>query len=134
MKKIIFILFCLFLVACTSKPIETPNTPAIPEPVFCTMDAKLCPDGSAVGRIGPDCSFAPCPEPSTNTPENQEKTECKPSDRKADVCAEIYQPVCGWFNTQIQCIKYPCASTYSNGCFACIDDKVAYYTNAECPK
>jgi len=27
----------------------------------CTEEAKLCPDGSAVGRIGPDCEFAPCP-------------------------------------------------------------------------
>lgn len=27
----------------------------------CTMEAKLCPDGSAVGRTGPNCEFAPCP-------------------------------------------------------------------------
>jgi len=31
------------------------------ESVMCTMDAKLCPDGSAVGRTGPDCEFAACP-------------------------------------------------------------------------
>lgn len=30
-------------------------------PVACTMDAKICPDGSAVGRVGPRCEFAPCP-------------------------------------------------------------------------
>lgn len=29
----------------------------------CTMDAKICPDGSAVGRSGPNCEFAPCPTP-----------------------------------------------------------------------
>ncbi|MEN9653970.1 MAG: hypothetical protein RL235_82, partial [Chlamydiota bacterium] len=29
--------------------------------VACTMDAKVCPDGSYVGRTGPDCEFAPCP-------------------------------------------------------------------------
>jgi len=29
--------------------------------VFCTMDAKACPDCSFVGRQGPDCEFAPCP-------------------------------------------------------------------------
>ena len=29
--------------------------------VVCTMDAKICPDGSGVGRVGPDCEFAPCP-------------------------------------------------------------------------
>lgn len=32
--------------------------------VFCTRDAKVCPDGSEVGRIPPDCEFAACPEPS----------------------------------------------------------------------
>jgi len=31
------------------------------EPVACTMDARICPDGSAVGRVAPDCEFAPCP-------------------------------------------------------------------------
>ena len=31
------------------------------EQVFCTMEAKLCPDGSYVGRIGPKCEFAECP-------------------------------------------------------------------------
>ena len=29
--------------------------------VACTADARLCPDGSAVGRTGPRCEFAPCP-------------------------------------------------------------------------
>lgn len=36
----------------------------------CTMEAKLCPDGSAVGRSGPNCEFAPCPPanmPANNT-------------------------------------------------------------------
>lgn len=31
-------------------------------PVACTMEAKLCPDGTAVGRTGPNCEFAACPE------------------------------------------------------------------------
>jgi len=31
-------------------------------PKACTQEAKLCPDGSAVGRIGPNCEFAPCPQ------------------------------------------------------------------------
>ena len=30
--------------------------------IACTMEAKLCPDGSAVGRTGPNCEFAPCPK------------------------------------------------------------------------
>ncbi len=33
-----------------------------PEPVFCTQEARLCPDGSYVGRTGPKCEFSACPE------------------------------------------------------------------------
>ncbi len=32
----------------------------------CTQEAKICPDGSAVGRTGPNCSFAPCPTSTTS--------------------------------------------------------------------
>ena len=34
-----------------------------PEPIACTMEVKLCPDGSYVGRTGPKCEFTPCPSP-----------------------------------------------------------------------
>jgi len=30
-------------------------------PQACTQEAKICPDGSAVGRTGPNCEFAECP-------------------------------------------------------------------------
>lgn len=30
---------------------------------ICTADAKMCPDGSYVGRAGPSCEFAACPSP-----------------------------------------------------------------------
>ncbi len=35
--------------------------------VVCTLEAKLCPDGSSVGRIGPLCQFAACPNEATTT-------------------------------------------------------------------
>lgn len=38
-------------------------TPA-PEQTLCTQDAKLCSDGSYVGRSGPKCEFTPCPSAS----------------------------------------------------------------------
>lgn len=34
----------------------------ISAPVACTLEAKLCPDGSYVGRVLPSCEFAPCPD------------------------------------------------------------------------
>jgi hypothetical protein len=32
-----------------------------PQPKACTLEAKLCPDGSYVSRTGPNCEFAECP-------------------------------------------------------------------------
>lgn len=44
------------------------NSTPVEAPVgqVCTMDAKLCPDGSYVSRSGPNCEFAQCPAPSAN--------------------------------------------------------------------
>ncbi len=39
-------------------PTQTENTD---RKIFCTQEAKLCPDGSYVGRTGPKCEFAACP-------------------------------------------------------------------------
>ena len=43
--------------------------------MFCTQEAKFCPDGSYVGRTGPNCEFAECPlnsnELSSNFGNNQ---------------------------------------------------------------
>lgn len=37
-----------------SKPVDS-------DLVMCTQDARQCPDGSYVGRVGPSCEFAACP-------------------------------------------------------------------------
>jgi len=37
------------------------NPPPLNQEVACTLEAKICPDGSAVGRTGPNCEFAACP-------------------------------------------------------------------------
>ncbi|MCX6788556.1 MAG: hypothetical protein NTZ36_01585 [Candidatus Jorgensenbacteria bacterium] len=39
--------------------------PKIDNEVSCTMEAKICPDGTAVGRTGPSCDFALCPTSTT---------------------------------------------------------------------
>ncbi len=81
-----FIFFtALIAVACAQTKVQTPPTGNTPDggktespivnapdngntvsPVACTMEAKLCPDGSAVGRSGPNCEFAPCPGATAN--------------------------------------------------------------------
>lgn len=60
MKEFLFILpvvFILLGVGCNA-PVNNPQVP-----VACTQEAKICPDGSSVGRTGPNCEFAPCPAP-----------------------------------------------------------------------
>ena len=48
---LIVMLFALVFAGCTQA-----------QDAACTADAKVCPDGTSVGRVGPDCEFAPCPE------------------------------------------------------------------------
>jgi hypothetical protein len=58
------ILFAFILVAVSVglyaavKSLQSKNIP--PENIACTAEAKICPDGSAVGRTGPNCEFAAC--------------------------------------------------------------------------
>ena len=41
--------------------------PPVPDAVFCTADAMMCPDGSYVGRTGPMCEFVCPPFTATST-------------------------------------------------------------------
>lgn len=63
MKRILLAVTVLLLLgAGCANIVPSPAKPGPdPQPVACTMEAKICPDGSAVGRIGPKCEFAPCP-------------------------------------------------------------------------
>jgi hypothetical protein len=45
----------------TPKSEIPPGVPPKEDGVACTEEAKLCPDGSYVSRVGPNCEFAPCP-------------------------------------------------------------------------
>lgn len=44
-----------------SAPVSIPQPTLEPVEVMCTADAMQCPDGSYVGRTGPNCAFV-CPE------------------------------------------------------------------------
>lgn len=153
-KPIITIIALLLITACA------PAAPG-PEPVACTMDAKICPDGSAVGRIGPDCEFAACPSGSEESTFKEYKATsaetcavmrftCDEDEYFSDdggcgcirnhneaavtLCQADYNPVCGWSDpAKIQCFAYPCAQTYSNLCMASVDPNVASTTPGECP-
>jgi len=59
---------------------------------------------------------------------------CTQEQKSAEVCPEYYSATCGWFNSSVKCLKYPCAQTFANPCFACANPNVEYYTTGECPK
>lgn len=59
---------------------------------------------------------------------------CEASQRNADACLTIYQPVCGWFDSdKVQCVTYPCAQTFDNSCKSCSNPNILYYTDGACP-
>lgn len=65
MKQLLAGVAILFVVGIASflyrNTVERPGiTAAMPE---CTLEAKICPDGTSVGRTGPSCEFAACALP-----------------------------------------------------------------------
>ena len=44
-------------------PVVCVEGQCVEEEHLCTMDVKECKDGSFVSRSGPNCEFAPCPDP-----------------------------------------------------------------------
>lgn len=68
MSKIIYVAVALVAIVCavsfwsvSQAPAPTLPLPPATEGVMCTMEAMQCPDGSYVGRTGPQCEFV-CPE------------------------------------------------------------------------
>ena len=59
MKKILIIVIILAIGVLVYSRYD--QQPAGPVFEACTTEAKICADGSTVGRTGPLCSFAPCP-------------------------------------------------------------------------
>lgn len=114
--------------ACSNPDVNeyAPGKCPAPERRACTEEAKVCPDGSIVGRTGPNCEFAPCPE--TNFVACTERTQA---------CTREYRPVCAKKLVQVQCIRAPCNpieewATYANACTACADEAVEGYTPGAC--
>jgi hypothetical protein len=66
-KNILILVFVILLLGGVAY-LLLPKPVGEPEPVFCTQEAKLCPDGSYVGRTGPKCEFTACPGPANEDP------------------------------------------------------------------
>jgi hypothetical protein len=63
MKKLLVCIVLILLVGVAGllyrSAVERPSNTA----KACTLEAKVCPDGTSVGRIGPSCEFAMCEPP-----------------------------------------------------------------------
>ncbi|MBZ5708761.1 hypothetical protein [Nannocystis pusilla] len=79
-KSVLALLVACLVSACAGKS----NPPPADEPRACTMDAKICPDGSAVGRTGPNCEFAPCPAAPEGEASETPPSETPPGETPAD--------------------------------------------------
>ncbi len=55
------IIIVLLLIIIVAGVVYFYSTRMQPKPVACSQEAKICPDGSSVGRTGSNCAFAPCP-------------------------------------------------------------------------
>jgi hypothetical protein len=60
-QKFPFLIFSVAMLAVIGVVFFAATTEEPAQPVACTEEAKLCPDGSAVGRTGPQCEFSACP-------------------------------------------------------------------------
>lgn len=67
------------------------------QPKACTLEAKLCPDGSAVGRTGPNCEFAACP--------SKESSLSADETSESKICIQVIAPAKN--STTSECKKFP---------------------------
>jgi hypothetical protein len=87
-----------------------------PQQVACTEEAKLCPDGSAVGRVPPNCEFAPCPSESCESASDCVGTECC---HPTSCINKAYKGVCNELCTQVCQGPLDCGA----GACSCVNNK-----------
>ncbi len=98
---------------------------------------NICEQGEAniEGRCGPNADpgcLGP-PSFSGSCPEDCDLLVCPPEYENVEACDDVLEPVCGIID--IQCITTPCnpiEETFSNRCYACINELVTGYINGEC--
>ncbi|MCX6712490.1 MAG: hypothetical protein NT041_02275, partial [Candidatus Vogelbacteria bacterium] len=61
MKKYLVALIIVALVLVAGITYFKLSKSTAPDQIVCTKEAKICPDGSTVGRSGPKCEFEECP-------------------------------------------------------------------------
>lgn len=118
---VIFIVFLVILAFAvgfglhTNKKSAPPITQPTPTSQSCTLEAKICPDGSAVGRIPPTCEFAECPEANNKLSENK----CYIGGCSNELCLDktvVYDvfSTCE-YKEEYACLRYSQCEEQSNG-------------------
>lgn len=105
--KLLILLGLALIAACTPQ-------------VACTAEAKVCPDGSTVGREGPECQFAPCPPIEVSV-----EHTCTTQERENEACTLQYEPVCG-ITPEGSFLQF------GNGCIACASNEIIGYNEGTC--
>ncbi len=61
-RHVLGIIFIIILVLLVASYVIMKRYPSLNRTInsSCTTEALICPDGTAVGRTGPRCEFAPC--------------------------------------------------------------------------
>jgi hypothetical protein len=124
MRKFIFVLVlltaCTNLQECNEYSVEScPNSCVVCPPCF-ECSSISCQTEAFCNNIGFDRDWYDSVRP----------IKCV---ERADVCPDIYQPVCA--NVNVQCITTPCnpvQETFSNSCQACQNSLVDFYRMGEC--
>jgi serpin B len=91
--------------------------------IACTADAMICPDGSAVGRVGPNCEFAPCPDVPGEAECNQD-SDCFIGGCSSHICSPNKDIIttCEW-REEYDCVRLTSCS--------CIDGKCGWEETPE---
>lgn len=76
-NNIYFALFLMFALVSAISFVEAEQ-----QQRACTLEAKICPDGSSVGRQGPNCEFAECPESSDSDDDSSEEVKNQNQERE----------------------------------------------------
>jgi hypothetical protein len=78
--------------------------PKNPSKQQCTLEAKMCPDGTAVGRTGPNCEFAECPNTPNPTPSPVPNPTPSPTPAPAPTSksSQFYTPTSFQVNTSVK--------------------------------
>ncbi|EAS07354.1 kazal-type proteinase inhibitor 1 (macronuclear) [Tetrahymena thermophila SB210] len=58
---------------------------------------------------------------------------CSPAQSNAEICTMIYDPQCGYFNQQVNCLVPPCNIDQYNRCKTCSTQNVLYTIKGKCP-